>query len=140
MVTTGFEQLEKEAVEKLKECKQNGGSTALCVIVKDNTIYTGNVGDCQAVVVSENKVKTLNQLHDYSNQDEERDVNRKGGVILQRGDVKRLHGELAISRSIGDPNYKEYISSLPEITEHKLEPSDEFLLLATDGFWNVSRV
>lgn len=114
-----------------------GGSTALCAVIKDGKIYVANVGDSRAVIVSETGVKTLNNLHDFSNKSEETAVGERGGVIIERGVVKRLQGELAISRSIGDFNYKDYISAAPEISEHTITPNDNFLLLATDGYWNV---
>lgn len=118
---------------------QIGGSTALCSIVKDNVVYTANVGDSQAVIIHEDGVKILNNLHDFSNKKEEAAVGKRGGVILERGVTKRLHGELAISRSIGDFKYKEFISSAPEISEHQVTPADHYLILATDGYWNVIR-
>lgn len=56
-----------------------------------------------------------------------------GGIILRN----RLLGELAVSRSFGDSKYKPYVLSDPEIIEHKLNGDDEFLIMGTDGFWNV---
>lgn len=133
----GFERIEIESITMLKQKEQIGGSTALSVIIKDQMLYTANVGDSQAIIVSNDELKVLNHLHDYNNKNEENAVEKRGGVIIQRSEIKRLHGELAISRSIGDFNYKEYISSAPEITEHHLKPTDGFLILATDGYWNV---
>jgi len=49
----------------------------------------------------------------------------------------RLEGELALSRSIGDYRFKKYLSSEPEMTSHQLSDKDEYIILATDGFWNV---
>lgn len=106
-------------------------------MIREEKIYIANVGDSRAVVVGTFGAKTLNNLHDFSNPNEEKAVDERGGVIIERGVFKRLQGELAISRSIGDFNYKDYISSAPEITEYQLTSSDNFLILATDGFWNV---
>ena len=79
--------------------------------------------------------------------------------------IRRVCGDLAISRSIGDPDYKglglenatnsdipsffnfpeghsgKFTADLvipdPDITEKYILQSDEFLILATDGLWDV---
>ena len=137
MFIIGFEKIEKEAIAKLESCSQKGGSTALCLTIIDDYIYTANLGDSRAMIISESGFTVLNKLHDFTNKEEEIAVAQRGGVIIERGVTKRLFGEFAISRSIGDYNYKQYISSVPELSEYRMTSSDRFLLLATDGFWNV---
>jgi serine/threonine protein phosphatase PrpC len=45
---------------------------------------------------------------------------------------------LAMSRSLGDAvAHKCGVSAEPEIFEHALDPSDEFLVIATDGVFDV---
>ena len=45
---------------------------------------------------------------------------------------------LAMSRSLGDlVVHKCGCSAEPEIIEHLIDPSDEFLVIATDGVWDV---
>ncbi|KAJ9543512.1 hypothetical protein OSB04_023219 [Centaurea solstitialis] len=45
---------------------------------------------------------------------------------------------LAMSRSFGDFCLKDYgLISVPEIYYHKLTEEDEFVVLATDGIWDV---
>lgn len=56
-----------------------------------------------------------------------------GGIILR----DRVLGELAVTRAFGDNKYKPYVICEPEIVEYKLTSKDEFLILGTDGFWNV---
>lgn len=62
---------------------------------------------------------------------------KKGSILLERSGVKRINGELAISRSFGDNEYKEYISSNPDIHSFDISPKDKYLILATDGYWDV---
>lgn len=76
----------------------------------------------------------LSNIHDVKNEQECASVLEKGGTILNN----RLEGEIQLTRSIGDIKYKCYMSSEPEILSHDLTDQDEFLLLATDGYWNVS--
>lgn len=57
----------------------------------------------------------------------------------------RVSGELAVTRSFGDIQYKhphnkasaDFVSVLPHIRVLDLQPSDEFLILASDGLWDV---
>jgi serine/threonine protein phosphatase PrpC len=49
----------------------------------------------------------------------------------------RVEGVLAVSRAIGDVNLKPYVTCDPEITTHTLTPDDQYLILASDGLWDV---
>lgn len=110
-----------------------GGTTALCTVFDQEQIYTANLGDSQIVVFQEKSFVNLSSLHDYFNEEERKTIEEKGGIILKN----RLEGELALSRSIGDYRFKKYLSSEPEMTSHQLSDKDEYIILATDGFWNV---
>ncbi|KAG1658698.1 hypothetical protein FOA52_013638 [Chlamydomonas sp. UWO 241] len=46
-------------------------------------------------------------------------------------------GVLAMSRAIGDTGLRPYVIPEPEITVVTRSPDDEFLLLASDGLWDV---
>jgi serine/threonine protein phosphatase PrpC len=48
-----------------------------------------------------------------------------------------VEGVLAVSRAIGDLNLKPYVTCDPEITTHSLSPEDQYLILASDGLWDV---
>ena len=51
-----------------------------------------------------------------------------------------MDGELAVSRSFGDNNYiNSGIIADPEITTTTIHPDDRYLLLGTDGFWDVHK-
>jgi len=53
-------------------------------------------------------------------------------VCLQQVDVPRL----AMSRSIGDDVSQTVgVISVPEIMEHEIQPSDQFVIWASDGVW-----
>lgn len=44
---------------------------------------------------------------------------------------------LAVSRAIGDVALQPYVTCEPELISHKLADEDEYLVLATDGVWDV---
>jgi serine/threonine protein phosphatase PrpC len=98
-------------------------------------LYIGNLGDSQAVLFRNDEYLLLSSVHDLKNADELHQVESKGGTVLNN----RLEGELALTRSIGDINFKRFMSSDPEILVHELKEGDEYLFLATDGYWNVRK-
>jgi serine/threonine protein phosphatase PrpC len=120
-------------IEELKNSKPRGGSTALCAVFNGKSILVANLGDSQAVIFRKNEFICLSNIHDLRNESEIAEVEKRGGAVLKN----RLEGELAISRSIGDINFKRFMSSDPEIFHHKVDDQDEFLIMGTDGYWNV---
>jgi serine/threonine protein phosphatase PrpC len=60
--------------------------------------------------------------------------------------IQRINGSLAVSRALGDFEYKmepqlsateQLVSPEPEVSCLRRENGDEFLLLACDGVWDV---
>ena len=49
--------------------------------------------------------------------------------------VWRLQGSLAVSRAIGDRHLKQWVTAEPETKIVQIEPTLEFLILASDGLW-----
>ncbi|KAJ8358647.1 hypothetical protein SKAU_G00151720 [Synaphobranchus kaupii] len=63
-----------------------------------------------------------------------------GSELLSR--VCETHSEVLLGNEhakILPPNYRTppYLSAEPEVTHHKLRPQDKFLVLATDGLWEL---
>ena len=51
--------------------------------------------------------------------------------------IARLMGQLAVSRSIGDIQLDAHLSRRPTVRERKIQQHDRFLIVATDGLWDV---
>lgn len=51
-------------------------------------------------------------------------MENKGACILDRGNIQRINGKLAVSRSFGDIEYKEYISAIPDTSIYNLTSND----------------
>lgn len=124
--------IEKEVIDGLEAQRPRGGSTALCSVLHNKRLHCANLGDSQAVIIKGRTAVRLTNLHDFNNENERTMVEQRGGTILRN----RLEGELAISRSIGDINFKTYMSSEPEISSYEISDDDDLLLLGTDGFFN----
>ena len=65
-------------------------------------------------------------------------ITAAGGFV----DFGRVNGNLALSRAIGDFEFKkntslpaeeQIITANPDITEHKMDQEEEFIVLACDG-------
>ena len=57
-----------------------------------------------------------------------------GGIVLDN----RVGGTLAITRAFGDHSLKsEGVTAKPFINKHAIRPFDKYLIIATDGVWDV---
>ncbi|CAM8937485.1 unnamed protein product [Rhodiola kirilowii] len=63
-------------------------------------------------------------------------VEAAGGRVINWNGFRVL-GVLATSRSIGDQYLKPFVTSEPEVTVCQRTKNDEFLILASDGLWDV---
>ena len=63
-------------------------------------------------------------------------LQEKGGSVT-REDVARVEGVLAVTRAFGNNAMKAVITAEPEVLAHRLSPQDEFLIIASDGVWDL---
>jgi len=122
--------------------RDSSGCTAVAALVTDdNKIYVANAGDSRSVISVKGEVKPLSFDHKPSNDTERTRIVGAGGFI----EYGRVNGNLALSRALGDfefkKNYslipqKQVITSDPDVTVHEITSEDEFLVLACDGIWD----
>ena len=95
-----LEEMEKREV---KAIPFNAGCTAcVCLITKD-TIYCSNSGDSRAILVNKaGKVTELSHDHKPDDNGEMARIKAAGGFV----DDGRVQGIIAVSRAIGDWEYK----------------------------------
>jgi len=100
-------------------------------------VFVANAGDSRAVVVKRSgRVQPLTEDHKPNRPDEMARIRAAGGTVQFFG-VWRVQGVLAVSRAIGDRMLKPYVISSPEVTQYCVTPHDQYLVLATDGLWDV---
>jgi serine/threonine protein phosphatase PrpC len=103
-----------------------------------------NLGDCRAVLSANGKAVPLTLDHKPSWPDEKKridSVNLKNGtnekIKFIEGDFRI--GDLSVSRSFGDLDNCPFITHMPDIFTHRINGTDEFIILACDGLWDVLR-
>lgn len=131
--------MDKELLNYQKKTNSEGGSTALCALIKDSELYVMNLGDSIAALIRGGKIEKINEEHNTSNENEKSLMEKKGALIIKIKNVFRIMGEIAVTRSFGDRTYKEYLSSEADVYKFDMREFDKdgILLLGTDGFWNV---
>ncbi|KAF8099389.1 hypothetical protein N665_0245s0066 [Sinapis alba] len=130
----------------------NSGTTALTIVRQGEVIYISNVGDSRAVLatVSDDGSLVAVQLTlDFKPnlpQEKERILGCKGRVFCLKDEpgVHRVWQPdaetpgLAMSRAFGDYCIKDYgLVSVPEVTQRNISAKDHFIILASDGIWDV---
>lgn len=132
-----FHKVDSEFSAKAKIQMLTDGSTATVAIIHDKTVYVGNAGDSRGIIVQKGgKVKEMSLDHRPDRKDEELRIRKLGGTVIHWGRW-RVEGILAVSRSIGDVTLQPFITCEPEIIEKQLDGEDEYLVLASDGLWDV---
>ena len=123
---------------------ERSGSTCVVVLVTPSHILCANAGDSRAILRRAGKVLPLSFDHKPSNIPELMRINAAGGFVK----AKRVDGDLAVSRGLGDFSYKctedlpvEKQKVVPEpqfIVYPRNRAKDEFIVLACDGVWDVA--
>ncbi|KAL1217693.1 putative protein phosphatase 2C 78 [Cardamine amara subsp. amara] len=112
------------------------GSTAVVSVVTPEKIIVANCGDSRAVLFRNGKPIPLSSDHKPDRPDELDRIEAAGGRVIY-WDGPRVLGVLAMSRAIGDNYLKPYVISKPEVTVTDRVKEDDFIILASDGLWDV---
>ncbi|KAL9351739.1 hypothetical protein Peur_054419 [Populus x canadensis] len=112
------------------------GSTAVVAVVTPEKIIVSNCGDSRAVLCRNGDAIPLSSDHKPDRPDELLRIQEAGGRVIY-WDGPRVLGVLAMSRAIGDNYLKPYVIPEPDVTLTERTAEDEFLILASDGLWDV---
>lgn len=122
--------------------KDPSGCAATSTLITPTTIYCANAGDSRSILSINGLVKPLSFDHKPTNEGEKNRIVNAGGFV----DMGRVNGNLALSRGIGDFEFKDSkllppeeqaVTALPDVLEHNLNTeNDEFIVLACDGIWD----
>lgn len=117
------------------------GCTALAAMQFGDCMVFANVGDCRAVLCRGGVAEQVTRDHVAGEPGEHARL-REAGAALGRGpDGSWRVGavQLQVSRSLGDGDAKQEggVIAEPEVTTVQLRADDEFVVLASDGLWDV---
>ncbi|XP_068669511.1 probable protein phosphatase 2C 1 [Aristolochia californica] len=128
------------------------GSTAVTLIKQGSNLFIGNIGDSRAVLGSRGNgdsmvaVQLTVDLKPDLPREAERIKKCKGRVfaLQDEPEVQRVWlpfddaPGLAMARAFGDFCLKDYgVISIPEFSHRVLTEKDQFVVLASDGVWDV---
>ncbi|GAX74792.1 hypothetical protein CEUSTIGMA_g2239.t1 [Chlamydomonas eustigma] len=116
--------------------KREDGCTAVTLIVYQHRLIIANVGDSRAVLCRGGEAIAVSVDHKPNLKEERERIEAAGGVVIWAG-TWRVAGVLAVSRAFGDKPLKRFVISTPYMQEEQLRHEDEFLILASDGLWDV---
>ncbi|SCV01277.1 LANO_0F10990g1_1 [Lachancea nothofagi CBS 11611] len=122
----------------------HSGCTATTMLIsKDQQkLFCGNAGDSRTVLSRNKLAKALSYDHKPTL------VGEKSRIVAADGFVEmdRVNGNLALSRAIGDfefksnpnlPPHAQIVTCVPDVLEHPIDyEDDEFVILACDGIWD----
>uniref|UniRef100_A0A0A9CUB4 protein-serine/threonine phosphatase n=1 Tax=Arundo donax TaxID=35708 RepID=A0A0A9CUB4_ARUDO len=128
------------------------GTTAVAVIKQGCNLIIGNLGDSRAVLGTRNEnnqlvaVQLTVDLKPNIPSEAQRIRQRRGRIFAlpEEPEVARVwlpkynSPGLAMARAFGDFCLKDHgLISMPDVSYHHVTEKDEFIVLATDGVWDV---
>ena len=125
--------------QKLKENNfyQVGSTACIIYLTSENSqkiLYCANVGDTRCVLIKKNKKVRLTYDDRAGDAKEHDRIVSEGGVVFNG----RVYGQLMLSRAFGDWELKTYgVICEPHTVRYEIESDDLFLVVATDGVWDV---
>lgn len=110
------------------------------VLITPTHVYCGNAGDARCVISQNGQAVELSEDH-------KPDLPTERSRVLQAGHMVedgRVDGIIAISRAIGDWEYKSAnlapqkmaVSGYPEVRSYEISPQLNFIISACDGIWD----
>jgi serine/threonine protein phosphatase PrpC len=143
-----FESTDKEILTRCRTENGRGGATGVVILRIGEMLYAAHCGDSRAVLCRRGEALRLTEDHKPNLPRERKRVEDLGGrvdfarcwrVIVDPGGGRPASG-LAVSRSFGDPDFKEplhLVTATPDVMSERLTEDDSFVILASDGLWDV---
>ncbi|KAF0926718.1 hypothetical protein E2562_027152 [Oryza meyeriana var. granulata] len=135
-ISETYKKTDSEFLDAESHSHRDDGSTASTAVLVGNHLYVANVGDSRAVISKGGKAIALSEDHKPNRSDERKRIESAGGVVMWAG-TWRVGGVLAMSRAFGNRLLKQFVVADPEIQEQEINDEVEFLILASDGLWDV---
>eukprot|EP01064_Diplonema_japonicum_P027662 TRINITY_DN4046_c4_g1_i1.p1 TRINITY_DN4046_c4_g1~~TRINITY_DN4046_c4_g1_i1.p1 ORF type:complete len:338 (+),score=63.47 TRINITY_DN4046_c4_g1_i1:86-1015(+) len=141
-VRKGFLAFDTLLEETVTEDDGSGCTAVTCLITPDGFFVVGNAGDSRCLLCRGGRPHPLSFDHKPNNEIEAQRIAAAGGHVTGG----RVNGSLALSRALGDfeykqnpdlPQEKQVVTANPDVTLTPVQADDEFVVLACDGIWDV---
>ena len=116
-----FRKIDQE-ISKASYSENRGCNACVVFVSQENNfisgmqkvLYSANLGDTRAVIISKNLCKKLTVDHKCIDKEEHNRIKNCGGVIIEG----KIFGQLILSRALGDMAIKKYgVSCIPFTTK-----------------------
>jgi len=142
-IKAAFLQLDQE----LRELSDKSGTTCTALLITPKHFLFINCGDSRTILSRDDQkdssVHFSTADHKPTNLEEKQRIQAAGGVVI----TQRINGSLAVSRALGDFDYKEdeklpataqLVSAEPDVSiVERDQAKDQFICLACDGIYDV---
>uniref|UniRef100_A0A2P2MHA1 protein-serine/threonine phosphatase n=1 Tax=Rhizophora mucronata TaxID=61149 RepID=A0A2P2MHA1_RHIMU len=122
------------------ESALSSGTTALTAMIFGRSLLVANAGDCRAVLSRRGTAIEMSKDHRPGCTKERIRIESLGGYV----DDGYLNGQLGVTRALGDWHLEGMkggtggpLSAEPELELITLNQEDEFLVIGSDGLWDV---
>ncbi|XP_009358521.2 probable protein phosphatase 2C 27 [Pyrus x bretschneideri] len=143
VITRSFMETDAAFAKKCsREASLASGTTALTAMIFGRSLLVANAGDCRAVLSRCGVAIEMSKDHRPCCTKERMRVESLGGYI----DDGYLNGQLGVTRALGNWHLEGMkdagerggpLSAIPELKLTTLSKDDEFLIIGTDGIWDV---
>ena len=137
-INNSFEIADKEIINNQKYSNNVGSTATIILLYKDSNntrnFICANVGDTKGFLISRNSILQITKDHKCTDAKEVERIKKNGGIVFNG----RVFGTLMLTRSFGDKEMKNYgLIVNPSYYEKKISDSDSFIVVASDGVWDV---
>ena len=118
------------------------GCTAVVAVLQSGRLFVANAGDSRAVLARAGRAVDMSVDHKPDLPEESARIRAAGSSIIEG----RVNGNINLSRSLGDLEYKnvpnltaerQAVTAFPDVRTMNLTPDDHFLVMCCDGIWDI---
>lgn len=131
-----FTMIDTEAEEIFGRAAHIGSTAIVGIIDCNDNIWMANCGDSLGMLVHADGTHTMLSV-EHKVENEKTRLAQQGAIITYDDGVARLFKTLNVSRGIGDYFMRPYFTSTPCIMHTTLSQNDKYVVVASDGIWDV---
>ena len=138
-----YDDMDKILLQGVNEHSRNrwSGCSALTCLLRGNNLFVANAGNVRAVLCrGDGSIERVSYDHSPWDKTERRRVRKANGDVSKSERTALVNGLVSSTRGLGnhgDPNLKVSVTHRPVVNCIPLEDSDQFMILASNGVWDV---